>query len=80
MKFETRNYIKFYKGYVLFEVHKVFSELGYKINDTDEMLKRYAQVEKSCTKMDYFEINELIIWCFILGDEIGLNLDFKNYD
>ena len=44
------------------------------------MLKKFAQVEKSCTEMDYMEINELIIWGFIFGDMLGLNLDFKSYD
>jgi len=78
--YETNNYIKFYKGYILVQVHELFKTIGYTKNDTDKMLKKFAQVEKSCTEMDYMEINELIIWGFIFGDMLGLNLDFKSYD
>lgn len=78
--FETKNYIKFYKGYILVEIHELFKQIGYTKNETDKMLKKFAQVEKSCTKMDYFEIMELIISSFQFGDMLGLNLDFKSYD
>ena len=78
--YETKNYIKFYKSYILLQVHELFSQIGYTKNDTDKMLKKFAQVEKSCKEMDYFEIMELIISSFIFGDMLGLNLDFKSYD
>lgn len=29
--------------------------------------------------MDYYEINELIVWAMQFGDAIGINLDFKEY-
>lgn len=78
--YETNNYIKFYKGYILVEIHNLFKEIGYTKKQTDKMLKKFAQVDKSCKEMDYFEIMELIIWSFIFGDMLGLNLDFKSYD
>ena len=78
--YETKNYIKFYKGYILGEIHEIFKAMDYTKNETDKMLKKYAQVEKSCAKMDYEEMMELIYWSFQFGDMLGLNLDFKSYE
>lgn len=78
MSFETNNYIKFFKGYVLEEIHKELCKTNaYTKNEVDRLLKFHAQVEKSCAEMNYFEINELIVWSFIFGDAIGIFLDFK---
>lgn len=81
--YETKNYIKFYKGYILLEIHEVYKSykaVEYTKKDTDKMLKKFAQVEKSCAKMNYEEMMELIYWSFQFGDILGLNLDFKSYE
>lgn len=78
--FQTKKYIRFYKGYLLQQVHnELRKNNAYSLKEVDALLKYHAQVLKSCSKMDYFEIMELIVWTFIFGDKIGLNLDFEKY-
>jgi hypothetical protein len=77
--YNTKNYIIFYKGYVLTEIVKRLNTFDYFSRDeVDNALKHHAGIEKSCKEMDYFDINELIIWSFQFGDKIGLNLNFKD--
>lgn len=77
--FKTHNYIKFYKGYLVEQIHKeLIKTNAYTKKEVDNILKHHAQIEKSCCEMDYYEINELIVWSFQFGDKIGLNLDFKD--
>lgn len=78
---EYRKLIKFYKGYVIVEIHKkVNKQDKFTLNEIDKLLKHISQVEKSCTDMDYYELNELIIWSFIYADSIDLFLNFKDND
>lgn len=77
--FKTHNYIKFYKGYLLEQIHKeLIKHDAYSKKEVDQVLKRFAGIEKSCCEMDYYEINELIVWAMQFGDAIGINLDFKD--
>ena len=79
--FKTKNYIRFYKGYVLQSIHKeLIKTSAYSIVEIDFMLKFNAGIVKSCCEMDYYEINELIVWSFQLGDRIGLELNFREDD
>jgi hypothetical protein len=71
--------IKFYKGYVLLEIHSELNTKGiFSIDEVDQLLKTHAETDKSCKEMDYDELLELITWSFDFGNSIGLNLNFKN--
>ena len=47
-------------------------------SETDMYLKEYAQIEKSCSVMTSEELQELIVWSFVVGDSLGLDLDYKH--
>jgi hypothetical protein len=72
--------IKFYKGICLRKIHERLEEQGSlkSIELLDKELKEYAGFNREISTKDMTsdEINELIIWCFAYGDEIGIHLNF----
>lgn len=72
--------IKFYKGICLRKIHERLEEQGSlkSIESLDKELKEYAGFNREISTKDMSsdEINELIIWCFAYGDEIGIHLNF----
>lgn len=72
--------IKFYKGICLRKIHERLEEQGSlkSIESLDKELKEYAGFNREISTKDMTsdEINELIIWCFAYGDEIGIHLNF----
>lgn len=75
---KTKSHIKFYKSYVLLEIHSELNRFNnYSIEEVDQLLKHNAGIEKSCLKMTYEEINELIVRSFEFGDKIGLSLNYR---
>lgn len=72
--------IKFYKGICLRKIHERLEEQGSlkSIELLDKELKEYAGFNREVSTKDMTsdEINELIIWCFAYGDEIGIHLNF----
>lgn len=72
--------IKFYKGICLRKIHERLEELGSlkSIELLDKELKEYAGFNREISTKDMTsdEINELIVWCFAYGDEIGIHLNF----
>jgi hypothetical protein len=72
--------IKFYKGIILTKIHTRLIELrsSKTIELLDKELKEYAGFNREISTKDMTsdEINELIIWCFAYGDEIGIHLNF----
>jgi hypothetical protein len=72
--------IKFYKGIILTKIHTRLIELrsSKTIEEVDKELKEYAGFNREISTKDMTsdEINELIIWCFAYGDEIGIHLNF----
>jgi len=72
--------IKTYKGSILTPIHKRRVELGFKgtIEQTDSYLKKKAGVNMSTIIMTSDEIEELILWSELEGDQIGLDLRYPN--
>jgi len=72
--------IKFYKGICLRKIHERLEEQGSlkSIELLDKELKEYAGFNREISTKDMTsdEINELIVWCFAYGDEIGIHLNF----
>lgn len=72
--------IKFYKGICLRKIHEKLEEQGSlkSIESLDKELKEYAGFNREISTKDMTsdEINELIVWCFAYGDEIGIHLNF----
>lgn len=72
--------IKFYKGVVLTRIHTRLIELrsSKTIDEVDKELKEYAgfNANVSTKEMTQDELNELIVWSFAYGDEIGIHLNF----
>lgn len=45
--FKTHNYIKFYKGFILEQIHKeLIKHDAYSKKEVDQVLKRFAGIEK----------------------------------
>lgn len=76
----SKKLIKYYKGICLRKIHERLIELGSSktIDEVDKELKEYAGFNREVSTKDMTsdEINELIIWCFAYGDEIGIHLNF----
>jgi hypothetical protein len=72
--------IKYYKGICLRKIHERLEEQGSlkPIELLDKELKEYAGFNREISTKDMTsdEINELIVWCFTYGDEIGIHLNF----
>jgi hypothetical protein len=72
--------IKFYKGICLRKIHEKLKEQGSlkSIELLDKELKEYAGFNREISTKDMTsdEINELIVWSFAYGDEIGIHLNF----
>lgn len=72
--------IKFYKGIVLTRIHTRLIELrsSKTIDEVDKELKEYAGFNANVSTKDMTsdELNELIVWSFGYGDEIGIHLNF----
>jgi hypothetical protein len=72
--------IKFYKGICLRKIHERLEDQGNlkSIELLDKELKEYAGFNREISTKDMTsdEINELIVWCFAYGDEIGIHLNF----
>jgi hypothetical protein len=76
----SKKLIKYYKGICLRKIHERLEEQGSlkSIELLDKELKEYAGFNREISTKDMTsdEINELIIWCFAYGDEIGIHLNF----
>ena len=76
----SKRLIIFYKGICLQKIHEMLAEQGSlkSIESLDKELKEYAGFNREISTKDMTsdEINELIIWCFTYGDEIGIHLNF----
>jgi hypothetical protein len=72
--------IKFYKGICVKKIHERLIELrsSKTIAEVDKELKEYAGFNREISTKDMTsdEINELIVWSFAYGDEIGIHLNF----
>ncbi len=76
----NKKLIRFYKGYVLthllIEINK---EINCNKKDLDLWLKgKFFDYEISTVEMTNDELNEIIYFCFDLGDKIGIYLNFPN--
>ena len=76
----NKRLIKFYKGYLLTELLKVINqEVTCQKVDLDLWLKgKFFDYEISTTDMTNDELNEIIYFCFDLGDKIGIYLNFPD--
>lgn len=76
--------IKFYKGICLEKIHTRLIELrsSKTIKEVDMELKEYAGFNPNVSTKDMTsdELNELIVWSFGYGDEIGIHLNFLDND
>lgn len=72
--------IKFYKGIILTKIHTRLIELrsSKTIEEVDKELKEYAGFNPNISTKDMTQddLNELIVWSFGYGDEIGIHLNF----
>jgi hypothetical protein len=80
----NKRLIKFYKGICLEKIHTRLIELrdSKTINEVDKFLKEYAGFNPNVSTLDMTsdELNELIVWSFAFGDEIGIHLNFLDND
>ena len=76
----NKRLIRFYKGYLLTELLKVINqEVTCQKVDLDLWLKgKFFDYEISTTDMTNDELNEIIYFCFDLGDKIGIYLNFPD--
>ena len=76
----NKKLIRFYKGYVLTELYKAIkNDLNCNKSDLDLWLKgKFFDDEISTTEMTNDQLNEIIYFCFDLGDQIGIYLNFPN--
>lgn len=75
----SKSLIKFYKGIVLKEIHKAISkDMDVSIEDIDFWIKKNNDTNLSTTEMENIDLINICRWCFILGDELGLNLNFPD--
>lgn len=84
MKHETNRaskaHITLYKGVILQRIHSKLTADGnnISIDETDGILKMYADLDKSCKDMSKDELNTLIEWSKQFATTIGLDLDDNN--
>lgn len=80
----SQRLIKFYKAICVKKIHTRLIELRdtKTIEEVDKFLKEYAGFNKNISTLDMSqdELNELIVWCFAFGDEIGIHLNFLDND
>ena len=76
----NKKLIKFYKGVVLTQIHSKLTKDGtlLSIEQTDSLLKDFADVDLSTIKMTNEQLQELIVWSFQFADQIGLTLDYPS--
>ena len=76
----NKRLIKFYKGIVLDKLHTHLVTNGtmISIDDLDTLLKSISGLDKSTTKMNTDELNELIVDAFDFGDSVGIHLNFPD--
>jgi hypothetical protein len=76
----NKRLIKFYKGYLLTELLKIISkDVNCEKTDLDLWLKgKFFDCEISTIDMTNDELNEIIYFCFDLGDKIGIYLNFPD--
>lgn len=76
----NKRLIRFYKGYLLTELLKVIQkDVTCQKIDLDLWLKgKFFDYEISTTDMTNDELNEIIYFCFDLGDKIGIYLNFPD--
>lgn len=76
----NKRLITFYKAICLHKIHARLIELRclITIDELDKVLKEYAGFNANISTKDMTsdELNELIIWSFGYGDEIGIHLNF----
>lgn len=76
--------IIFYKAICLQKIHTRLIELrsSKTIDEVDKELKEYAGFNPNVSTKDMTQddLNELIVWCFAYGDEIGIHLNFLDND
>jgi hypothetical protein len=74
--------IIFYKAICVKKIHERLIQLrsSKTIAEVDKELKEYAGFNREISTKDMTsdEINELIVWCFAYGDEIGIHLNFMD--
>jgi hypothetical protein len=77
---DTKRLIKYYKGYILVQLHDHIVKSGtiMSIDELDVLLKSITGLDKSTTKMSTDELNELITDAFDLGDSVGIHLNYPN--
>jgi len=87
MKKASKKLVIFYKAKVLEPIWKEnnrqvkngLNPLGWgevTKEQTDTLLKMNALIDMSCIEMSMSELQELIVWSFQVGDELGLELDY----
>lgn len=76
----NKRLIRFYKGYLLTELLKVINQdVSCQKVDLDLWLKgKFFDYEISTVDMTNDELNEIIYFCFDLGDKIGIYLNFPD--
>ena len=75
----TNKLIKFYKGYILTNIHSHLTKNhAYSIQEVDDLIKYRAGLNKSCSDMSKDELIELITESFSFGDEVGCYLNYPN--
>jgi len=76
----SQRLIKFYKSICVKKIHTRLIELRdtKTIEEVDKFLKEYAGFNKNISTKDMSsdDLNELIVWSFAFGDEIGIHLNF----
>lgn len=74
----NKKLIRFYKGIVLQQIHSKLTKDGttISIEQTDSLLKDFADIDLSTIKMANEQLQELIVWSFQFADQIGLTLDY----
>jgi hypothetical protein len=70
----TTKQITFIKGYLFV---KIAESLDLPLKEVDTAIKNKLGIE-SISKLDSDGYMEICIYCFKLGDELGLNLNFKD--
>ena len=76
----NKRLIRFYKGYLLTELLKVINQdVSCQKVDLDLWLKgKFFDYEIITVDMTNDELNEIIYFCFDLGDKIGIYLNFPD--
>jgi hypothetical protein len=70
--------IKFYKGYVLQQIHTKLNEDGavIPVEDVDKLIKHSVDIDMSSVQMSNEELQAVILSGFSMADRIGLKLDY----